>query len=110
MFASLARPDDDAELHWLKVKYTFDPQSTHLLFYLFIRMVEQDAPPDQSSRPCIISKTLIITTKVSLSFSLYKFSFFSHLFLDAGFFVFPDLSVRTEGSYRLKLSLFEVVS
>jgi len=32
------------------------------------------------------------------------------LLLDAGFFVFPDLSVRTEGSYRLKLSLFEVVS
>jgi hypothetical protein len=30
--------------------------------------------------------------------------------VDAGFFVFPDLSVRTEGSYRLKLSLFEVVS
>ncbi|KAJ7704133.1 hypothetical protein B0H16DRAFT_1747757 [Mycena metata] len=28
---------------------------------------------------------------------------------DAGFFVFPDLSIRTEGSYRLKLSLFEVV-
>ena len=31
-------------------------------------------------------------------------------FVDAGFFVFPDLSVRTEGSYRLKLSLFEVVA
>ncbi|KAG9310717.1 velvet factor-domain-containing protein [Chiua virens] len=28
---------------------------------------------------------------------------------DAGFFVFPDLSVRTDRSYRLKLSLFEVV-
>ena len=28
---------------------------------------------------------------------------------DAGFFVFPDLSVRMEGSYRLKLSLFEIV-
>lgn len=27
---------------------------------------------------------------------------------DAGFFVFPDVSIRTEGSYRLKLSLFEV--
>ncbi|EEB94914.1 hypothetical protein MPER_06199, partial [Moniliophthora perniciosa FA553] len=27
---------------------------------------------------------------------------------DADFFVFPDLSVRTEGSFRLKLSLFEV--
>ncbi|KAG6331144.1 hypothetical protein ID866_7943 [Astraeus odoratus] len=28
---------------------------------------------------------------------------------DAGFFVFPDLSVWAEGNYRLKLSLFEVV-
>ncbi|KDQ11198.1 hypothetical protein BOTBODRAFT_177452 [Botryobasidium botryosum FD-172 SS1] len=28
---------------------------------------------------------------------------------DAGFFVFPDLCVRTEGSYRLKLNLYEVV-
>jgi hypothetical protein len=28
---------------------------------------------------------------------------------DAGFFVFPDLSVRMEGSYRLKLMLYEVV-
>ncbi|KAI9011970.1 velvet factor-domain-containing protein [Phycomyces nitens] len=28
---------------------------------------------------------------------------------DAGFFVFPDLSVRTEGNYRLKLSLFEII-
>ncbi|KZS89473.1 hypothetical protein SISNIDRAFT_475695 [Sistotremastrum niveocremeum HHB9708] len=29
--------------------------------------------------------------------------------IDAGFFVFPDLSVRVEGSYRLKLTLFEVI-
>lgn len=28
---------------------------------------------------------------------------------DGGFFVFPDLSVRMEGVYRLKFSLFEVV-
>src|SRR5436305_14921926 len=28
---------------------------------------------------------------------------------DAGFFVFPDLSVRMEGTYRLKLSLFEII-
>ncbi|KAJ8518966.1 hypothetical protein ONZ45_g4046 [Pleurotus djamor] len=58
MFASLAKPDNDTELHWLKdgrTRYT------------------------------------------------------EHHNEDAGFFVFPDLSVRTEGSYRLKLSLFEVV-
>ncbi|RIB21734.1 velvet factor-domain-containing protein [Gigaspora rosea] len=28
---------------------------------------------------------------------------------DAGFFVFPDLSVRMEGTYRLRLSLFEII-
>ncbi|KAI8328557.1 velvet factor-domain-containing protein [Chlamydoabsidia padenii] len=28
---------------------------------------------------------------------------------DAGFFVFPDLSVRMEGKYRLKFSLFEII-
>lgn len=28
---------------------------------------------------------------------------------EGGFFVFPDLSVRMEGEYRLKFSLFEVV-
>ena len=27
---------------------------------------------------------------------------------DAGFFVFPELSIRSEGYYRLKLTLFEV--
>ncbi|ORX88658.1 hypothetical protein K493DRAFT_185910, partial [Basidiobolus meristosporus CBS 931.73] len=28
---------------------------------------------------------------------------------DGGFFVFPDLSVRMEGKYRLKFTLFEIV-
>ncbi|KAH8092170.1 velvet factor, partial [Cristinia sonorae] len=41
--------------------------------------------------------------------SLYHLKDSEHGNEDAGFFVFPDLSVRTEGSYRLKLSLFEVV-
>ncbi|KAI8615786.1 velvet factor [Chytriomyces sp. MP71] len=29
---------------------------------------------------------------------------------DGAFFVFPDLSVRMEGSYRLKFSLFEIIN
>lgn len=29
---------------------------------------------------------------------------------DAGFFVFPDLSVRVEGDFRLKLDLYEIVA
>jgi hypothetical protein len=28
---------------------------------------------------------------------------------DAAFFVFPDLGVRKEGQYKLKLTLFEIV-
>jgi hypothetical protein len=40
---------------------------------------------------------------------LYHLKDIEHNNSDAGFFVFPDLSVRTEGSYRLKLTLFELV-
>lgn len=29
--------------------------------------------------------------------------------VESGFFVFPDLSVRMEGVYRLKFSLYEIV-
>ncbi|OBZ75015.1 hypothetical protein A0H81_05608 [Grifola frondosa] len=72
MFASLAKPDEDVELHWLK---------------------------DGKTR----------CTTGSVVSSLYHLKDAENGNADAGFFVFPDLSVRTEGSYRLKLSLFEVV-
>ncbi|KAJ3773460.1 hypothetical protein EV361DRAFT_242399 [Lentinula raphanica] len=72
MFACLAKPDDDTELHWLK---------------------------DGRTR----------CTTGSVVSSLYHLKDPQHGNEDAGFFVFPDLSVRTEGSYRLKLSLYEVV-
>ncbi|EPT00046.1 hypothetical protein FOMPIDRAFT_1060568 [Fomitopsis schrenkii] len=72
MFASLAKPDEDVELHWLK---------------------------DGKTR----------CTTGSVVSSLYHLKDTEAGGADAGFFVFPDLSVRTEGSYRLKLSLFEVV-
>lgn len=72
MFACLAKPDDEAELHWLK---------------------------DGRTR----------CTTGSVVSSLYHLRDPQNQNADAGFFVFPDLSVRTEGSYRLKLSLFEVV-
>ncbi len=71
MFASLASPDSDDELHVLK---------------------------DGRTR----------CTTGSVVSSLYHLKDTENGGVDAGFFVFPDLSVRTEGSYRLKLSLFEV--
>jgi len=72
MFASLASPDSDEELHLLK---------------------------DGKTR----------CTTGSVVSSLYHLKDSENGGQDAGFFVFPDLSVRTEGSYRLKLTLFEVV-
>ena len=75
------------------------------------RMVGRGVRQDQWFRHSTTSKTLNIIMKVILSASNLPAATVD-LFLissDAGFFVFPDLSVRTEGSYRLKLSLFEVV-
>lgn len=48
-------------------------------------------------------------TTGSVVSSLYHLKSTENRIEDAGFFVFPDLSVCIEGTYRLKLSLFEVV-
>jgi len=102
MFASLAKPDDDTELHWMKVRFLVSTlcvpgasvASGHLAPYsrLFF-------PQDGKTR----------CTTGSVVSSLYHLKDSENDNRDAGFFVFPDLSVRQEGSYRLKLSLFEVV-
>lgn len=94
MFASLAKPDEDVELHWLKVcilicQFIFASDQI-LMMYI---------PQDGKTR----------CTTGSVVSSLYHLKDSENQNEDAGFFVFPDLSVRTEGSYRLKLSLFEVV-
>lgn len=34
---------------------------------------------------------------------------FAQPYLDGGFFVFPDLSVKIEGDFRLRFSLFEML-
>ncbi|KAJ7851843.1 velvet factor-domain-containing protein [Mycena olivaceomarginata] len=88
MFASLAKPDDDTELHWLKDGRTrCTTGSVVSSLYALKDPTAAPAPGDKN-------KDGPTTAPPSG---------------DAGFFVFPDLSVRTEGSYRLKLSLFEVV-
>jgi hypothetical protein len=47
------------------------------------------------------------TTTGSIVSSLYRLKDVDNK--EGGFFVFPDLSVRMEGDYRLKFSLFEIV-
>ncbi|KAJ7257494.1 velvet factor-domain-containing protein [Mycena haematopus] len=97
MFASLAKPDDDTELHWLKDGRT--RCTTGSVVSSLYALKDPTATPASSSSSASGSGEQRAkdgpTTASPTS--------------DAGFFVFPDLSVRTEGSYRLKLSLFEVV-
>jgi len=105
MFASLAKPDDDTELHWMKVRFLCQHMSARRFL---------------ASAPCLPLIHLVLDssfsqdgktrcTTGSVVSSLYHLKDSENDNRDAGFFVFPDLSVRQEGSYRLKLSLFEVV-
>lgn len=157
MFASLAKPDDDAELHWLKVCPTPPSFFVVLLFSLLYHLFVSLAFPPLFHRgprlpvslqiPLISSPVTIdaigrATSHYNLSgklkdllwlryhcfvtidtfcefiftihlqdgktrcttgsvvSSLYHLKDTEHNNEDAGFFVFPDLSVRTEGSYR----------
>ncbi|KAF8214434.1 hypothetical protein K438DRAFT_879889 [Mycena galopus ATCC 62051] len=98
MFASLAKPDEDTELHWLK-----DGRArctTGSVVSSLYALKDPTAPGaassnsgDESGRPATAKDGRTPACPAS----------------DTGSFVCPDLSVRTEGSYRLKLSLFEVV-
>jgi Velvet factor len=92
MFASLAKPDDDTELHWMKVR--------SFVYSIFCLSPAYSFLPQDGKTRC---------TTGSVVSSLYHLKDSENDNRDAGFFVFPDLSVRQEGSYRLKLSLFEVV-
>ncbi|KAI8905389.1 velvet factor [Powellomyces hirtus] len=48
------------------------------------------------------------STTGSIVSSLYRLKDLDNK--DGAFFVFPDLSVRMEGTYRLKFSLFEIIN
>jgi hypothetical protein len=48
------------------------------------------------------------STTGSIVSSLYRLKDLDNK--DGAFFVFPDLSVRMEGQYRLKFSLFEIIN
>ncbi|KAJ6492759.1 velvet factor-domain-containing protein [Mycena vitilis] len=93
MFASLAKPDDDTELHWLKDGRTRCTTGSVVSSLYALKDPTAPAPATSANSS---------TTNSNGNGNAPPAS-------DAGFFVFPDLSVRTEGSYRLKLSLFEVV-
>ena len=76
MFASLAKPDDDTELHWMKVRClvlfsTACPLFLPPLFTssFFLRMARRGVPRDLSSRHSITSRTQKTRTETLASSS-----------------------------------------
>lgn len=67
------------------------------------------ASPDNDEEQHLLKDNKTRATTGSVVSSLYHLKDTENGGIDAGFFVFPDLSVRVEGSYRLKLTLFEVI-
>ena len=68
MFASLAKPDDDTELHWLKV---CSPPRYPLFFHPAYRMAKHDALPARSSPPYTTSKIPRTATRTP-AFSYFR--------------------------------------
>lgn len=82
MFASLAKPDDDTELHWMKVRLCYRihaplffspsglPASPLLFTSCYLpRMARRDVPRDPSSRHFITSRIQRTTTETLASSS-----------------------------------------
>lgn len=62
----------------------------------------------KTGQPCVyVRNTLTPTTTGTLASSIYSLR--DDLGQLGGFFVFPDLSIRIEGSYRLLFALYEKV-
>ncbi|KAI9635682.1 velvet factor, partial [Dioszegia hungarica] len=101
------RPIDPPPIVQLKVTDTNGEDVTDTVdpyYFLYATLVGSD---EAQTELHVIEdgKTRLLTgTPVS---SLYYLKDVNHR--DAAFFVFPDLGVRKEGQYKLKLTLFEIV-
>ncbi|CAG8630317.1 4375_t:CDS:2 [Cetraspora pellucida] len=104
------RPIDPPPIIQLKVYDDNLPQSEKNSFlqnpYFF--MYASLVAPDTNEELHLLRDGKTRSTTGSVVSSLYHLKDVDNS--DAGFFVFPDLSVRMEGTYRLKLSLFEIVA
>ncbi|CAI2165888.1 6927_t:CDS:2 [Funneliformis geosporum] len=103
------RPIDPPPIIQLKVYDASLPQSEKSSFlqnpYFF--MYASLVAPDTDEELHLLRDGKTRSTTGSVVSSLYHLKDIDNS--DAGFFVFPDLSVRMEGTYRLKLSLFEII-
>jgi hypothetical protein len=111
MMTADRRPIDPPPIVQLLIHTTADPSSLegginslqNPYFFMFASLAKPDSDSDEEIHFLRDGRTR--ATQGSVVSSLYNLKDNEE---EAGFFVFPDLSVRVEGSYRLKLSLYEV--
>ncbi|KAI9678813.1 MAG: hypothetical protein M1817_005872 [Caeruleum heppii] len=97
------KPVDPPPIIQLKIRDDSDPAQNYLqspYYFMCCNLYESDADRPVSETP----QTALAGTLVS---SLHRLK--DHDNNDGGFFVFGDLSVKIEGVYRLRFSLFEML-
>jgi len=94
-------------IHYLTCIVPFPPFYSSFLQNPYFFMYASLVAPDSDEELHLLRDKKTRSTTGSTVSSLYHLKDIDNS--DAGFFVFPDLSVRMEGTYRLKLSLFEII-
>ncbi|KAF9428046.1 hypothetical protein BGZ94_003492, partial [Podila epigama] len=96
----------------------FTPYLNNPFYFMHASLVEKDTPSStkvydapstkEKSASQLLSESRTKATTGSSVSSLYPLKDSENNGTESGFFVFPDLSVRMEGTYRLKFCLYEM--
>ncbi|KAJ3009253.1 hypothetical protein HKX48_008076 [Thoreauomyces humboldtii] len=102
------RPLDPPPIIQLEIKNTSFADENSYLYNPYYFMYASLIAPEGEEELHLLRDGKTRSTTGSIVSSLYRLKDLDNK--DGAFFVFPDLSVRMEGTYRLKFSLFEIIN
>ncbi|KAI9361617.1 velvet factor-domain-containing protein, partial [Zopfochytrium polystomum] len=102
------RPVDPPPIIQLEIKMPQGSDESWYLYNPYYFMYATLLLPDSDDELHLLRDGKTRSTTGSIVSSLYRLKDVNNK--EGAFFVFPDLSVRLEGRYRLKFSLFEIVN
>ncbi|KAJ3058208.1 hypothetical protein HDU99_006915, partial [Rhizoclosmatium hyalinum] len=102
------RPVDPPPIIQLEITSSGSPEDVAYLYNPYYFMYASLISLDSEEEVHILHDGKTRSTTGSIVSSLYRLRDLDNK--DGAFFVFPDLSVRMEGTYRLKFSLFEIIN
>ncbi|TPX62224.1 hypothetical protein SpCBS45565_g07062 [Spizellomyces sp. 'palustris'] len=102
------RPLDPPPIIQLEIQNTTSADENSYLYNPYYFMYASLISPDSEEELHLLRDGKTRSTTGSIVSSLYRLKDLDNK--DGAFFVFPDLSVRMEGAYRLKFSLFEIIN